>query len=85
LSSDSYRSYTEAVPVVFGSSITYGQIHKVYGKELTDERRYSPAKVTGIKVYPVIGQPDYEHISTSGPASISRTVDSLVASFDFIA
>ncbi len=65
MTTDSYSVYTDTVWPIFGDSISYAQIHKEYEQEITKERRYSPAKVTGIKIIPMIGEPDPSHISTS--------------------
>src|SRR5206468_12697195 len=40
-------------------------IKKLYGPDPEPQRRYSPAKCTGIEVRPVYGEPDPAHISTS--------------------
>ncbi|MBZ0204226.1 MAG: IS1 family transposase [Ignavibacteria bacterium] len=65
LSSDSFNPYKHAVRRTFGNEIAYAQIHKQYGEEIRDEKRYSPARITGIKILPISGDPKMEHISTS--------------------
>jgi IS1 family transposase len=64
LSSDGWRSYTNAVHEAFGSNVDYGQIVKVYASsDKTEERKYSPPKVTKIERSAIVGEPD--QISTS--------------------
>jgi IS1 family transposase len=65
LTTDSYSIYTDTVFPIFGNSISYAQIHKEYEQEVTGTRRYSPPKVTAIRIVPMIGNPDPDHISTS--------------------
>jgi len=66
LSSDSFQPYLSAVKGAFQEEdIDYAQLHKSYGEEYAGEKRYSPAKITGIKLIPLIGEPKTEHISTS--------------------
>ena len=50
---------------VLGDRVDYAQIIKNYGQEIKKERRYSPAKLIGITINPIIGEPDRDHISTS--------------------
>ncbi len=46
--------------------IGHDELHKIYGRpSKEDERRYSPAVCIGADSYPVRGDPDPEHISTS--------------------
>lgn len=65
LTSDSYQKYKPAVRNVFGNGISYAQIHKNYGEEYREEKRYSPARITGVSVVVISGMPKTEHISTS--------------------
>jgi IS1 family transposase len=66
LSSDSFQPYLNAVKRAFNEEdIDYAQLHKSYGEEFAGEKRYSPAKITGIKLIPLIGTPKRENISTS--------------------
>ncbi len=65
LSSDAFQPYKQAVKRTFGNEIAYAQIHKQYGEEYKDEKRYSPARITGVKVLLISGNPKAEHISTS--------------------
>ncbi len=65
MTTDGHRAYLEAVEGTFGADIDYAQLIKIYGPSGEDERRYSPAKCTGIDIRPVSGDPDDKHISTS--------------------
>lgn len=65
LSSDSFKPYQNTVRRTFGNDIDYAQIHKVFGEEHREEKRYSPAQITGINIIPISGEPKEEHISTS--------------------
>jgi IS1 family transposase len=67
LSSDSMRSYIEAVELAFGSDVDYAQIIKEYGHDdsISPERKYSPPKVLSVEKKRISGQPDMELASTS--------------------
>lgn len=67
ISSDSLKSYVDAVERSFGANADYGQIVKMYGQVETDEpeRTYSPAKLIKVEKAVVSGQPDETLISTS--------------------
>lgn len=66
LSTDGYHGYYTAVDDLFGNDIDYAQIVKYYGYEYNkEERRYSPPKIIGIDITPLIGKPIHVHISTS--------------------
>jgi len=65
LTSDSFKPYYNAVKRTFGKEIDYAQIHKIFGEEVREEKRYSPARITGINIIPVFGNPQLKHISTS--------------------
>lgn len=65
LTTDSFAPYTEAVDSVFGLDIDYAQVHKKYGEEIMQEKRYSPAKIIGITIKPMTGSPVRNRISTS--------------------
>ncbi|MGA2690952.1 MAG: hypothetical protein ABSF76_01185 [Opitutaceae bacterium] len=73
LSSDGWRSYTNAVHAAFGTNVDYGQIVKVYASpEKTEERKYSPPQVTKIERSTIVGEPD--QISTSYVEKQNHTV-----------
>lgn len=67
LTTDGHAAYLETVDEAFGGAIDYAMLIKLYraDKAVGDERRYSPAVCTGIKVREVSGSPDPEHVSTS--------------------
>ena len=65
LTTDAYKVYLNVVEEVFGNSIDYAQLHKVYGASDEPEVRYSPAKCIGCDMKTVIGNPDPKHVSTS--------------------
>jgi IS1 family transposase len=65
LSSDSLRTYVDAVERAFGADVDYGQIVKFYDAEPIGPGRYSPPRVTGAERTIIAGAPDFRHISTS--------------------
>ena len=65
LTSDSFAPYYTAVKRAFRNDVDYAQLHKIYGEESQEEKRYSPARIQGIQLIPLIGEPKKEHISTS--------------------
>ena len=65
LTSDGHHPYLKAIKDVFGTDIDYGRLIKMYGKPLQNENRYSPAECVGCEKKPVIGNPEFEDISTS--------------------
>ena len=65
ISSDSLRSYVDAVEQAFGADVDYGQIVKFYDAESIGPGRYGPPRVTGVARTVIAGGPDQAHISTS--------------------
>ncbi len=66
LSSDALRAYADAVERAFGAEVDYHSIIKTFGQgDVDEQRRYSPAKITGVRRMPVQGQPHIDLISTS--------------------
>lgn len=65
LSTDGHKMYLDAVDNTFGSEIDYGMIVKMYGTEMEQEKRYSPAKCLGTEKKVIQGNPDQKLISTS--------------------
>jgi IS1 family transposase len=65
ISSDSLRSYVDAVERAFGADVDYGQIVKFYDAEPIGPGRYAPPRVTGVERTVIAGAPDQRHISTS--------------------
>jgi IS1 family transposase len=65
ISSDSLRSYVDAVERAFGTNADYGQIVKFYDAEPIGPGRYAPPRVTSVVRTVISGSPDQKHISTS--------------------
>jgi IS1 family transposase len=65
ISSDSLRTYVDAVERAFGADVDYGQIVKFYDAEPIGPGRYAPPRVTGAARTVIAGSPDQAHISTS--------------------
>lgn len=66
ITTDAHKPYLAAIEIAFGDNVDYAQLHKIYGASNdTPEARYSPAKCIGCDMKTVIGNPDYEHVSTS--------------------
>ncbi len=65
LTTDGHRVYLNAVEGAFGSNVDYAMLVKLYGNNAEAETRYSPAECIGCQTVPIMGQPDYQHISTS--------------------
>jgi hypothetical protein len=65
ISSDSLRSYVDAVERAFGADVDYGQIVKFYDAEAIGPGRYAPPCVTGVERTVIAGNREQAHISTS--------------------
>ena len=65
LTTDGLKAYLEAVDSAFGADIDYAQLVKLYGKENTEETKYSPAKCIGAVREVRMGKPDLGGVSTS--------------------
>ena len=65
LSTDGHAVYKDAVRLVFGRDVDYGRVTKVYGQDVMESHRYSPAVCTSCKIEAVIGDPIGSQISTS--------------------
>ena len=67
LTSDGHKAYLEAVEGAFGGDVDYAQLIKLYGSTEGEgsEKRYSPAKCTGIRKRKIEGSPDPADVSTS--------------------
>ncbi len=65
LSSDALSAYVDATEQAFGVDVDYGQAVKFYDAEPAGPGRYSPPKVTYSERTPIVGRPDFAHISTS--------------------
>ena len=59
ISTDGLKAYREAVDGAFGGDVDFAQVIKSYGKHAdADDRKYSPAKCTGIEKIAVWGDPN---------------------------
>jgi len=65
LTTDGHKPYLQAVEGAFGSDIDYAMLHKIYEASPEPQKRYSPARCTGVDIRVVQGDPDPGHISTS--------------------
>lgn len=65
LTTDGHKVYLNAVENAFGPDIDYAMLIKLYGADSEGEKRYSPAKCTGIIKERICGNPDKNQISTS--------------------
>ena len=66
VSSDSLKSYVEAVERGFGGEVDYGQIVKTYATDNAyPEGKYSPPEVVSIEKTVIVGNPSEAKISTS--------------------
>ncbi|MCW5897702.1 MAG: IS1 family transposase [Flavobacteriales bacterium] len=67
MTTDGHGVYAGAVDAIFGQSIDYAQLVKIYGSAegKGNEKRYSPAECTGTRLNVVSGRPDETLISTS--------------------
>ena len=66
LSPDGLKAYREAVWEAFGGDADFAQIIKQFGKDGdADERKYSPAKCTGMEKLVIWGSPDLRTANTS--------------------
>ena len=71
LTTDGHHTYLNAVGNAFYNAeadrelVDYPQITKVYGTVHEGAGKYSPPEVTGIKKKKCLGNPDFDHVSTS--------------------
>jgi IS1 family transposase len=65
LSTDGFEPYLHAIDEVFGSDVDYATIVKSYEETPSGRGRYSPPRVVSIEKEEIIGEPDYDLISTS--------------------
>jgi hypothetical protein len=56
---------TSAGECLLGADVDYAMLVKLYGQELEQEKRHSPAKCIGAEKHRVMGNPDIKSISTS--------------------
>jgi IS1 family transposase len=65
LTTDGHKPYLAAVEDAFGADIDYAMLVKLYGEVPEGESRYSPPSCIGIRMTPISGAPEKEHVSTS--------------------
>ena len=66
ISTDGLKAYREAVWGAFGGDVDFAQIIKQFGKDgSADDRKYSPARCTGMEKLVVWGSPDLDAANTS--------------------
>lgn len=65
LTTDGLNLYVAVVDALMRDRVDYTALQKLYGAPTDEARRYSPARVTGIEVRPMMGDPDPAKISTS--------------------
>jgi IS1 family transposase len=65
LTTDGLKVYLNAIADAFQDDIDYGIPYKVYGADVANEARYSPAKCLSTEKRTAIGSPELKHISTS--------------------
>ncbi|HEV2970013.1 MAG TPA: hypothetical protein VGY55_08485, partial [Pirellulales bacterium] len=66
VSTDGYTPYQSSIPRHLGDAADYGVIVKVFGNQTqTEQRQYSPPKITSIKKEVIWGNPDQDRICTS--------------------
>jgi IS1 family transposase len=73
VSTDGLRHYVAAIDKAFGTEVDYAQIIKIYGKEQSDDRRYSPMGVISSQKLIYTGNPDTDLISTSYVERLNAT------------
>lgn len=65
LTTDGYGCYINAVEKMFGGSIDYAMLVKIYADDGNIQKRYSPAPFISAEKRTMSGHPDVSHISTS--------------------
>lgn len=66
LTTDGHRVYLLAVELAFGTEVDYAMLVKLFGGDSRkEEARYSPPDCIGCRSVGIIGNPKYQHISTS--------------------
>jgi IS1 family transposase len=73
VSTDSLRSYKDAVEAAWGGNVDYAQIIKIYGHEEKEQHRYASPEVIGSEKTVIQGKPDYDLISTSYVERLNAT------------
>jgi IS1 family transposase len=65
LTTDGLKAYAAAIGFSFGSEVDWAVLQKLYGRDPSGERRYSPGVCTGMDIEVKRGYPDPAKISTS--------------------
>jgi IS1 family transposase len=65
ITTDGHKPYLEAIEGAFGCEVDYAMLIKIYGRDLQDETRYSPAKCVGCYSEVISGAPLPPAVSTS--------------------
>jgi IS1 family transposase len=65
ITTDGLRAYSAAIGFSFGTELDWAVLQKLYGRDPSGERRYSPAVCTGMDIKVKRGDPDPAKISTS--------------------
>ena len=66
LTTDGHHAYVKAVDMAFAGDVDYGMLKKVYGNgPQSEQRRYSPAEFVTAEKRAMVGNPDFDKISTS--------------------
>jgi len=65
LTTDGLKVYLTAVEKAFGDEIDYAMLVKIFGESPEPQKRYSPAVCVACERYPITGDPDPAHVSTS--------------------
>ena len=65
MTTDGLRAYSAAIGFSFGTELDWAVLQKLYGRDPSGERRYSPAVCTGMDISVKRGNPDPAKISTS--------------------
>tara|TARA_B100000315_G_C14565431_1_gene582677 strand:- start:312 stop:1136 length:825 start_codon:yes stop_codon:yes gene_type:complete len=65
LTSDGWKSYIDAIEMVFGADIDFAQLVKLYSGGDSETTRYSPSKIKGVLSKIFTGKPNPKNICTS--------------------
>ncbi len=65
ISSDGWEPYVHAIEAAFGDDVDYATIAKSYEETPSGRGRYSPPRVVSVEKEEKIGEPVWDHISTS--------------------
>src|SRR5437868_2714122 len=65
LTTDAFGAYKWAVRQAFDRAVDFAQLVKIYGPERAGAGRYSPPVCIGAEKREMIGNPDWNRISTS--------------------